>query len=102
MTDGRSPVDIRLSMQANKPRAESENAGWRNAGFRGYADHMATPEFAAGLDALRALASQGPAAPPATRRHFTTAAIVRTARANSPAGGRRLTTRCAPPGKSKK
>ena len=45
-----------------RPRAESENAGWRNAGFRGYADHMATPEFDAGLEALRALASRGPVA----------------------------------------
>jgi uncharacterized protein (DUF488 family) len=28
-----------------KPRAGSPNAGWRNAGFRGYADHMQTPSF---------------------------------------------------------
>src|SRR5919108_4730122 len=27
------------------PRHDSLNTGWRNAGFRGYADHMATPEF---------------------------------------------------------
>ena len=35
---------------------ESPNTGWRNASFRGYADHMATPEFAAGLDQLLAIA----------------------------------------------
>lgn len=31
------------------------NALWRNASFRNYADHALTPEFRAGLDALRAL-----------------------------------------------
>jgi uncharacterized protein (DUF488 family) len=34
------------------------NAGWVNPSFRGYADYMQTPEFAAGLDALLALAPQ--------------------------------------------
>jgi uncharacterized protein (DUF488 family) len=29
--------------------ADSPNAGWRNDSFRGYADHMATPEFERGL-----------------------------------------------------
>ena len=33
-------------------RPDSPNTYWRNAGFRGYADYMATPEFGAGLDAL--------------------------------------------------
>ncbi|MFZ1022625.1 MAG: DUF488 domain-containing protein [Thermoplasmata archaeon] len=28
-----------------KPRKDSRNLGWRNASFRGYADHMETPEF---------------------------------------------------------
>jgi uncharacterized protein (DUF488 family) len=32
--------------------ADSPNAGWRVPGFRGYADHMATPEFARALEAL--------------------------------------------------
>jgi len=27
------------------PRAGSENVGWRNASFRGFADYMGTPEF---------------------------------------------------------
>src|SRR3989442_8266758 len=33
-----------------KARPDSVNLGWRNSGFRGYADHMATAEFSAGLD----------------------------------------------------
>lgn len=33
-------------------RADSPNAGWRNLSFRGYADYMQTPEFAAELAAL--------------------------------------------------
>jgi uncharacterized protein (DUF488 family) len=36
---------------------DSPNAGWRVAGFRGYADHMATPEFARGLETLERLGS---------------------------------------------
>ena len=39
-------------------RPDSANAGWRNASFRGYADYMQTPEFAAGLDELLALAAE--------------------------------------------
>ncbi len=35
-----------------KPRPDSRNVGWRNAGFRGYVDHMGTPEFASALDRL--------------------------------------------------
>ena len=31
---------------------DSPNTAWRNASFRGYADYMATPAFAAGFDAL--------------------------------------------------
>jgi len=34
------------------PRPDSPNTAWRNAGFRGYADYMATPEYAAARDAL--------------------------------------------------
>lgn len=46
-----------------KPRAGSTNTAWRNASFRGFADYMETAEFAAALDALRALAQDaGPAA----------------------------------------
>lgn len=35
-----------------KPRRDSPNGAWRNEAFRGYADHMATPEFASALAAL--------------------------------------------------
>jgi len=31
------------------PRPDSINTGWRNASFRGYADYMQAPAFAAGL-----------------------------------------------------
>lgn len=37
-----------------KPRRDSENRGWRHEGFRGYADHMATPAFTAAIDELLA------------------------------------------------
>ena len=40
-----------------RPRRDSVNTAWRNAGFRGYADHMQTPEFAENLEALITLAS---------------------------------------------
>ncbi len=40
------------------PRADSPNSSWRNASFRGFADYMQTPEFAAGLDALIDLARE--------------------------------------------
>src|SRR5690606_29615042 len=35
-----------------RARRDSPNAGWRNASFRGYADHMQTAEFLTALDAL--------------------------------------------------
>lgn len=38
------------------PRPDSPNGYWRDAGFRGYADYMATPEFEAALARLRARA----------------------------------------------
>lgn len=43
-------------------RADSINLGWRNASFRGYADYMQTPEFAAALDHSIALAKRTPIA----------------------------------------
>jgi uncharacterized protein (DUF488 family) len=39
-------------------RKDSINTGWRNASFRGYADYMATPEFAEGLQELIRIASE--------------------------------------------
>ncbi len=40
-----------------RPRTDSPNGAWRNESFRGYADHMQTPEFEAALDELVTLAS---------------------------------------------
>jgi uncharacterized protein (DUF488 family) len=40
------------------PRAGSPNTAWRHAAFRGYADHMATPAFAAALGRVIAGASE--------------------------------------------
>ena len=37
----------------------SPNAAWRNASFRGYADHMLTPEFEAGLAKLLSVSESG-------------------------------------------
>ena len=39
-----------------KPRPDSVNTAWRHPSFRGYADYMQTPAFAAALDELIALA----------------------------------------------
>lgn len=38
------------------PAADSAATAWRNAAFRGYADHMKSEEFAAGLARLSAVA----------------------------------------------
>lgn len=43
-------------------RRDSINTGWRNTSFRGYADYMATPQFAEGLDALIQIARAAPTA----------------------------------------
>jgi uncharacterized protein (DUF488 family) len=40
-----------------KPRRDSPNGGWRHEGFRGYADHMQTPDFAAAIDDLLTFAA---------------------------------------------
>ncbi|MGD9599365.1 MAG: DUF488 family protein [Steroidobacteraceae bacterium] len=42
-----------------RARKDSPNTGWRNASFRGYADYMQTPAFAAAVDALVALVALG-------------------------------------------
>jgi uncharacterized protein (DUF488 family) len=39
-----------------RPARDSANAGWKNTAFRGYADHMATQEFAEALDRLTDIA----------------------------------------------
>jgi uncharacterized protein (DUF488 family) len=40
------------------PHRDSPNTAWRNASFRGYADYMLEPEFAAALDGLIELATE--------------------------------------------
>jgi uncharacterized protein (DUF488 family) len=40
------------------PRPGSPNTAWRDAGFRGYADHMQTDEFRTALDQVLAAAAQ--------------------------------------------
>jgi len=40
-----------------RPAADTPNRGWRVEAFRGYADHMASAEFATGLARLEGLAS---------------------------------------------
>jgi uncharacterized protein (DUF488 family) len=45
-----------------RPAPDTVNRGWRVEAFRGYADHMAGEEFAAGLAALQALARERPTA----------------------------------------
>jgi uncharacterized protein (DUF488 family) len=45
-----------------RPRPDSPNGGWENDAFRGYADHALTPEFAAALAELTALARDVPTA----------------------------------------
>jgi uncharacterized protein (DUF488 family) len=44
------------------PRRDSINTGWRNAGFRGFADYMQTPEFHHNLEKLMELSSEAPTA----------------------------------------
>jgi uncharacterized protein (DUF488 family) len=41
-----------------KPRPDSINTAWQHAGFRGYADHMQSSEFADALDDLLALGAR--------------------------------------------
>ena len=41
-----------------RPRPDSINTGWKNASFRGYADHMQTPEFGESLQNLIELAKK--------------------------------------------
>ncbi|HEX5835624.1 MAG TPA: DUF488 domain-containing protein [Pyrinomonadaceae bacterium] len=41
-----------------KPRPDSHNSAWRNAQFRGYADHMETEQFRNGVRELLELAAE--------------------------------------------
>ena len=58
------------------PRPDSPNSGWRNLSFRGYADYMQTPEFAAALDALIRLRQPNPP-PSCARKPYPGAATAR-------------------------
>ena len=50
-----------------KTKPDSKNTAWRNASFRGYADHMETDEFRRGIARLVDLANEaGPTARPAS------------------------------------
>jgi uncharacterized protein (DUF488 family) len=42
------------------PKPDSINLGWRNSGFRGFADYMQTPEFEAALERAIKLAKTKP------------------------------------------
>lgn len=41
-----------------RPLKDSQNPGWRNASFRGFADYMQTPEFEKGIGELIELAGE--------------------------------------------
>jgi uncharacterized protein (DUF488 family) len=41
-----------------RPRPDSPNSGWEHPAFRGYADYMQSPEFAAALERLMSLAGE--------------------------------------------
>jgi uncharacterized protein (DUF488 family) len=43
-----------------RPQPDSPNAGWQEPMFQGYADHMTTREFVAGLDRLQQCAREEP------------------------------------------
>jgi uncharacterized protein (DUF488 family) len=63
LPDSLSQVKIRYTHLAElgglrHPRPDSPNTGWRNSSFRGFADYMQTPEFAAGLATLMKFASR--------------------------------------------
>jgi uncharacterized protein (DUF488 family) len=46
-----------------RPKKDSHNTAWRNASFRGYADHMETAQFRTGIEKLLDLANKlGPTA----------------------------------------
>lgn len=45
--------------RSTRPGVDSpDNSAWRNASFRAYAEHMASPEFAAGIERLEAVARE--------------------------------------------
>jgi uncharacterized protein (DUF488 family) len=55
-------VHMRALGGRRRPSEDSPNQGWRDPSFRGYADYMATPEFAGALRELEQLARAKPTA----------------------------------------
>lgn len=51
-------VHLRKLGGLRRARSDSQNMGWRNPSFRGFADYMQTAEFDAGLQRLIKLAGQ--------------------------------------------
>jgi uncharacterized protein (DUF488 family) len=63
LDEARAAVSIRSAHSTARggrraPRPDTPNTGWETAAFRGYADHMETAEFEAGVDRLLALADE--------------------------------------------
>src|SRR4051794_2733658 len=56
---GQANIDYRWlpALGGRRRPADSVNRAWRHPAFRAYADHIATEEFAAGLDELLMLAN---------------------------------------------
>ena len=61
----------RLGGRRKASRDPSPNPAWQVDAFRNYADHMDSPEFAAGLDALLTLASQSATAFMCAETHWS-------------------------------
>ena len=59
---GISYVHLKRLGGLRHPRADSPNKGWRNSGFRGYADYMQTKDFEKALERLWKLAANKPSA----------------------------------------
>jgi uncharacterized protein (DUF488 family) len=51
-------IHIKALGGMRKPHKDSQNMGWRNEGFRGYADYMQTPEFEQALEKLIELSKE--------------------------------------------
>ena len=73
------------------PRPDSVNSGWRNAGFRGYADYMQTAAFGKSLERCIDLANGGQNC--ADVRGGRSMAVSSLARRRRPAGQRRRSER---------
>ena len=52
--------EVELGGRRETAAADSPNRAWRNASFRAYADHTASPEFQAALDRVLTAAAERP------------------------------------------